>query len=310
MFWLISDRPSVSLISWRSRSTPNSIAVRVTSTTFDTRFISSTMESVVVAYSSTTNIYVNPATFDPETKRIWIGWYTFPETCRFSTNLLLYVKQVVEEAFVVPITLPSLTIALSHWTWRSVQSQCGRGQPPSVSQCDTTRSWADCVEAISRSTTAYAKATGVAEHRSKEDIQNQVIGYTYDLSLKMDMNNDRRHAIKCLYRYIENRALNAAVTNALSKTLRVHESERTMIMDIIMDLSVRLRTDRRVSLDDIETFRRRSSSSSSQKRRRSSSSSCIGQKRRTPVHLVSTSSGSHALGTIAKAKSVTLIYVK
>jgi len=166
------------------------------------------------------------------------------------------------------------------------------------------------VEAISRSTTAYAKATGVAEHRSKEDIQNQVICYTYDLSLKMDMNSDQRRAIKCLYRYIENRALNAAVTNALSKTFVVHESERIMIMDIIMDLSDRLRTDRLASLDDIEPFRRNSPSSSGQKRRRSSSSSCIGQKRRTPVHLVSTSSGSHALGTIAKAKSVTLIYVK
>ena len=70
----------------------------------------------------------------------------------------------------------------------------------------------------------------------------------------MDMNNDT--AIKSLYRYIENRALNAAVTNALNKTFVVHDSERTMMKDIIMDLLERLRTDCVSALDDIESFRR------------------------------------------------------
>ena len=210
------------------------------------------MDSVIRddgATAHTTNIYTNLATFDPKTEWIWIGWYAFPETCRYSTNLLLYMKQIVEEAFVVPITLQSLTIALSG------------PHPLSGPHYGATRSWSGCVEAISRSTTAYAKATGAEEHGSKEDLQKQVICYTYDLFLKLDMNIDQRRAIKCLYRYIENGALSAAVTNALSKTFVVHESERIMIMDLIMDLLERLRRDRLASLDDIEPFRRSSSSS-------------------------------------------------
>ena len=204
------------------------------------------MDSVVAAYSSTTNIYANPATFDPETKRIWIGWYAFPETCRFSTNLLLYVKQVVQESLVIPITLQSLTIALAG------------PHPISGPHYGATRSWSACVEAISRSITAYAKTPSGADGSNDQAvltwIKNSVICYTYDLSLKMEMNNEL--ATKSLCRYIENRALNAAVTNALSKTFVVRDSERTMTMDIIQDLLERLRKDCLAILDDIESFRR------------------------------------------------------
>ena len=70
----------------------------------------------------------------------------------------------------------------------------------------------------------------------------------------MEMNNEL--VTKSLCRYIENRALNAAVTNALSKTFVVHDSERTMTIDIIQDLLERLRKDCLAILDDLESFRR------------------------------------------------------